>query len=170
MHALFSMLAGAGAMYLLDPEQGGTRRAKLRDKWVALTNDLQDAADVISRDASNRMEGLRSGDMSVLVGGKNALSNPFRGGWSPTGRAILGGLGSGLFLYGLALRSPKACLLGTAGLAMIAEGVTNAGIDDVRRLPQMFSGDDESADAESSISAKRDNELQMSTEPREFSR
>ena len=148
MNAIRSMIAGAGLMYLLDPERGRSRRARLRDKYMALTNDLSEAAEVLSRDVSNRIEGLRSGDLSVLVGGKNALQNPMRGGWSPTGRAILGGLGSGLFLYGLASRTPKACLLGTAGLAMVAEGVTNAGIDDIRQLSQRFSEGTEQAGTE----------------------
>lgn len=139
MHSLFSMLTGAGAMYLLDPERGRARRARLRDKYVAMKNDLQEACDALSRDASNRMDGLREGDYSVLVGGKNALANPFRGGWSPTGRALLAGLGGGLFLFGLASRTPKACLLGTAGLAMVAEGITNAGLDDIRELPHRLS-------------------------------
>lgn len=157
MNAIRSMIAGAGLMYLLDPEQGRRRRALLRDKYVALTNDLNEAADVLSRDVNNRLEGLRSGDLSVLVGGKNALQNPLCGGWSPTGRAILGGLGSGLFLYGLASRTPKACLLGTVGLAMVAEGVSNAGIDDIRQLPQRWSGETETEpESESTETAERE--------------
>ena len=38
---------------------------------------------------------------------------------------------------GSALLLLSACVLGTAGLLMIGEGLTNAGIEDVKHLPQM---------------------------------
>ena len=140
MNTLFSLFTGAGLMYLFDPERGRTRRALIRDKVVRLQHEAEHVSDVVSKDMSNRLQGLRSGDYSVLVGGKNTLSNPLRGAWSPSGRAILTGLGAGMVLYGLSRRFPTACLLGTAGLAMIAEGITNAGIDDVRNLPKKVKG------------------------------
>jgi hypothetical protein len=72
----------------------------------------------------------------VLVGGKRALSHPLRGGWSPSARALMGLLGGGLFLYGLTQEAPAACALGTVGVALAAEGATNAGLDDLARVPQ----------------------------------
>ena len=81
---------------------------------------------MVGRDIRNRAQGLASGDLSVLVGGKRALENPFRGAWSPSGRALLTGLGAGLFLYGLTRSAPAACILGTVGAALAAEGLTNA--------------------------------------------
>jgi hypothetical protein len=135
MSRAVSMLAGlgvgAGLMYFLDPQMGRRRRALVRDKAVSLAHEAQDAADVVRRDVRNRARGLASGDLSVLVGGKQALSNPFRGGWSPTGRALLTGLGAGLFLYGLTRRAPTACVVGTLGCALAAEGLTNVGLRDV---------------------------------------
>jgi hypothetical protein len=126
---------GAGMMFFLDPRRGRQRRAQVRDKMISLSHQVQDARDTIVRDARNRMSGLAAGDMSVLIGGKNALrGNPLRGGWSPTGRAILGAIGGGLFLSGLTRSAPTACVLGTAGLALIAEAATNAGIEDVSNV------------------------------------
>lgn len=144
MNKLLSMFAGAGLMYLFDPDRGRTRRALIRDQFVGLQNDVQRLGEIVSKDARNRLQGIRSGDYSVLLGGKNALENPFRGGWSPSGRAMLAGLGAGLFLFGLGRRFPTACLASTAGLAMVAEGITNASIDDVRELPEKIRGTGES--------------------------
>ncbi len=127
---------GAGLMYFFDPQAGRRRRTLLRDKGIRLGHKAQAAADVVARDMSNRAHGLAAGDLSVLAGGKRALQNPLRGSWSPTGRALLGLVGAGLFFYGLSRRAPTACLLGTTGLGLIAEGLTNAGIDDLTRIPK----------------------------------
>jgi hypothetical protein len=43
--------------------------------------------------------------------------------------------GGTLFLYGLTRSAPTACLLGTAGLALAAEGVVNASVEDIAQLP-----------------------------------
>jgi len=123
-------------MYLLDPQMGRRRRALAGDQAVRMAHDAQDAAGVVTRDMKNRAQGLAAGDLSVLAGGKQALHNPLRGGWSPSGRALLALLGGGLFLYGLTREAPTACILGCTGLALAAEGVTNAGIDDITRIPQ----------------------------------
>jgi len=135
MNNACSLLAGlglgAGLMYALDPDVGRRRRALARDKAVGLAHQTQHAVDVVRNDVRNRARGLAAGDLSVLVGGKRAVTNPLRGGWSPAGRALLSGLGTGLFLYGLTQEFPTACILGTVGLAMIGEGVTNAGVADI---------------------------------------
>lgn len=124
-------------MYLLDPNRGRQRRARIRDKMIGFSHDIQDAGDRVVRDAKNRMRGLASGDLSILVGGKNSLrGNPLRGSWSPTGRVLLALIGGGLFLRGLTREAPMACVLGTAGIALIIEGATNAGIEDIKQVPE----------------------------------
>lgn len=126
---------GAGLMYFFDPKRGRQRRVRIRDKMIGLSHDMQDARDVVVRDTRNRMRGLAAGDLSVLIGGKKALrGNPLRGSWSPTGRALLTLLGGGLFLRGLTREAPMACVLGTAGIALMIEGISNAGIEDIRRF------------------------------------
>jgi hypothetical protein len=134
MNDAISLLAGAGLgaglMYAFDPQMGRRRRAQVRDKAVHLAHDARDVASTVARDVKNRAKGLASGDLSVLAGGKQALHNPLRGGWSPTARALMVGAGFGLFVYGLTRDFPAACILGTVGLALTAEGVTNVGLDD----------------------------------------
>jgi hypothetical protein len=131
---------GAGLMYFLDPKRGRQRRARIREKMIRFSHDIQDVQDTVRRDMRNRMHGLAAGDLTVLVGGKNAVrNNPLRGSWSPTGRALLGLIGGGLFLSGLMREAPTACVLGTAGLAMIIEAATNAGIDDIAHIPEKVS-------------------------------
>jgi hypothetical protein len=127
---------GAGLMFFLDPRRGRQRRALIRDKMIRLSHQVQEARDMVVRDARNRLHGLASGDLSVMIGGKNALrGNPLRGAWSPTGRAMLGAIGGGLFLSGLTRKAPTACVLGTAGLGLIIEAATNAGIEDIAQMP-----------------------------------
>ncbi len=137
---LSSFLAGAGLgvglMFALDPQMGRRRRALARDKMVSLGHQAQQAAEVVGRDMGNRARGLASGDLSVLVGGKRALRHPFKGGWSPTGRALMTGLGAGLFLFGLTRDAPAACILGSIGFALAAEGITNLGVSDVKCAAQ----------------------------------
>src|SRR5687767_7220151 len=50
--------AGAGLMYLFDPQQGNRRRALLRDKMTALQNDAERLLDSRSNDLRNRARGL----------------------------------------------------------------------------------------------------------------
>lgn len=136
MTLLAGMGLGAGLIYLLDPQTGRRRRPLARDQVVHLAHEAHEAADVGARDARNRAQGLASGDFSVLAGGSRALENPLRGGWSPSARALMSLAGGGLFLYGLTRYAPTACVLGTVGLALAAEGVTNAGIDDIAGVSQ----------------------------------
>jgi hypothetical protein len=126
---------GAGLMYVLDPQSGRRRRALARDQIIHLGHRVENAAQVAARDAGNRLQGLASGDLSVLMGGRRAVENPLRGKWSPAARALMTLGGCGLFLYGLTRTAPMACVLGTAGLALTAEGITNAGIDDITSIP-----------------------------------
>lgn len=131
---------GAGLMYFLDPKRGRQRRARIREKMIRLSHEIQEVQDTVTRDLRNRMCGLAAGDLTVLVGGKNAVRrNPLRGNWSPAGRTLLGLIGGGLFLNGLMQKAPTACILGTAGLALIAEAATNAGIDDITHIPEKIS-------------------------------
>ncbi len=131
---------GAGLMYILDPEQGRHRRALARDKAVRLAHEAEDALGVVSKDVRNRAQGLAAGDLSVLVGGKRALAHPLSGRWSPTGRAILSGLGIGLFAYGLTRSAPAACLFGSAGCALLAEGIANIGLEDLTNAGRQLTG------------------------------
>lgn len=49
---------GAALTYILDPADGGRRRALLRDKVVWATRKTRDGVDATTRDLSNRVRGL----------------------------------------------------------------------------------------------------------------
>jgi hypothetical protein len=55
---LAGIVTGAALMYFLDPQQGGGRRALLRDKFTGLSNDATDILGKATRDLSNRAQGL----------------------------------------------------------------------------------------------------------------
>jgi CBS domain-containing protein len=60
--------AGAGLMYFFDPRQGARRRALFRDACVRLCNETRHAADVATRDLSNRLQGLQAEVTSYFRG------------------------------------------------------------------------------------------------------
>jgi hypothetical protein len=123
-------------MFFLDPKRGRQRQARIRDKMTRISRQIGESRDIVTRDVQNRMQGLAAGDMTVLIGGKNALrGNPLRGSWSPAGRTMLGLIGGGLFLTGLTREAPTACILGTVGLGLMIEAASNAGIDDIAEIP-----------------------------------
>ena len=53
-------MAGAVAMYLLDPDRGRGRRARVRQQWSSRVRSVDRAADRFERDAANRAEGARA--------------------------------------------------------------------------------------------------------------
>lgn len=56
--ALVGAVAGALAMFILDPDSGRRRRALARDKAARLTHEATDAVQSRARDLSNRARGL----------------------------------------------------------------------------------------------------------------
>jgi hypothetical protein len=72
MNRTVNMLAGvglgAGLMYLFDPTRGRARRGRVRDQVNRLMNQACHAADVVSRDAANRAQGLWAEARSAASG------------------------------------------------------------------------------------------------------
>jgi uncharacterized membrane protein len=58
---LFGAAAGATAVYLLDPQHGPRRRARLRDQLVRAQHRLPRMIEVTIEDAGNRIQGLVAG-------------------------------------------------------------------------------------------------------------
>jgi len=56
--ALAVAAAGAGLMYLLDPDGGRRRRARVRDRLVSAAHRTSHAVDSTSRDVGNRARGV----------------------------------------------------------------------------------------------------------------
>ena len=62
---------GVGLMYLLDPERGRRRRARIRDQVAHATTMTGDAAGAMGRDVAHRASGAMSrlrGGVRILVG------------------------------------------------------------------------------------------------------
>ena len=72
MERTAQVLAGAGLgaalMYFLDPQAGRRRRAGVRDQFTHLSGKARDAADIVSRDARNRVTGLFAGARAATSG------------------------------------------------------------------------------------------------------
>ncbi|CAN5235831.1 hypothetical protein BH23GEM4_BH23GEM4_15750 [soil metagenome] len=66
---LFAALAGAGAMYLLDPDRGARRRALLRDQFVHAGHELED----FGESAADRAEDLRNRAKGAAAEARGAL-------------------------------------------------------------------------------------------------
>ncbi len=60
------MLAGAGLMYLLDPDRGARRRALVRDQATRARHRLAEGAEATGRDLRNRARGTAAGLRSRL--------------------------------------------------------------------------------------------------------
>jgi uncharacterized membrane protein len=68
--AVGAALAGAAAMYLLDPQAGGRRRAQLRDQLNRGAGDAYDFLRKVPVDAGNRARGLYSESRARLQRGR----------------------------------------------------------------------------------------------------
>jgi len=73
MNNAIALLAGAGvgaaAMFVLDPQMGGRRRALARDKVILAQRKTREAASVTARDLKNRTAGLvAEGRSRISVG------------------------------------------------------------------------------------------------------
>lgn len=58
LDALLGAAAGAGLMYMFDPQRGRRRRALVRDQAISALTTLDDAIGVLSRDLRNRSQGV----------------------------------------------------------------------------------------------------------------
>jgi uncharacterized membrane protein len=70
----------------------------------------------------------RRGNISGLQGGRKRSGEQYdvmQASWSPSTRLLAGAAGGGLLAGGLTQRFPVACVLGTAGLALLARAATN---------------------------------------------
>ena len=71
---------GAALMYILDPERGRSRRARLSDQAMSKINRLGDAAASQARDLRNRAQGLVHEAGSLLPGRAGQREDQANGG------------------------------------------------------------------------------------------
>lgn len=67
--AVLGACAGAAVTYLLDPDRGRSRRARVRDKGSHATHEVRDGLGVLGRDLSNRGRGSAAAARYRLTGG-----------------------------------------------------------------------------------------------------
>jgi len=97
--------------------------------------DIQHRAAGLAAEVRDRVSGMveevRSraarGDLSGLVRESGLL----RDSWSPTTRTLVGLAGCGLLGYGFRMNAPWACVVGSVGLGLMAESLTNRGVSDM---------------------------------------
>jgi uncharacterized membrane protein len=131
--ALVSGIAiGAGMAYLLDPDRGESRRARVTTR-VQRWFEEPSTGDAFGRPTHY---GFRAGDIRGLQGANLMPWRPTMSGASDTLVRILGGA---LALYGLARRGMTGGAVRTLGVAMLASGYrgarasTGGGLADRRR-------------------------------------
>ena len=114
--ALVSGIAiGAGMAYLLDPDRGESRRARVGDR-VQRWFEEPSSGDAFGRPTHY---GFRAGDIRGLQGANLMPWRPTTSGTSDTLVRIAGGA---LALYGLARRGMAGAAVRTLGVAMLASG------------------------------------------------
>jgi uncharacterized membrane protein len=113
---------GAALMYLTDPQTGRKRRTDLKNQLDAATRKLQHGKDLVLRDATNRVQGLK------VEGGRLArnVATPWaKPHWSPAQRALAGGVGAGLAAIGYFRGGLKGALMGALGAVLVARATAN---------------------------------------------
>jgi hypothetical protein len=67
---------GAGMMYFFDPERGRRRRSLVRNQLIHACAVCERSADVLRRDASNRLHGMIAEVQSLAHSGQPAAHRP----------------------------------------------------------------------------------------------
>ena len=130
---------GAGMMYFFDPASGNRRRSLIRDQLVHACTASNKKAGVVYRDASNRLQGVKTelhsliepssaGIVERVQEGASELSKTLwvrRKTWSPSARAAAALVGFGFVASLMNKRDLAALALGAAGLAFYTKEVTD---------------------------------------------
>jgi uncharacterized membrane protein len=125
---LVGLGAGAGAMFLCDPDRGARRRAAVRERATRTLHDVQDLAGKAQRDARNRARGLVARSARGLTG---AAPGPQHGALlrssAPAVRFARGTAGVALAAWGLHRRGLIGFPVALAGLRLVADAGLSMG-------------------------------------------
>lgn len=155
---------GAGLMYLFDPSQGRTRRARIRDKAVHVWNETGDNIEGKSRDLANRAQGLLHDAASALTpsrfsdrAAQRLSSSPWMpANWSPTTRMLVTAGAGLLAFYGKRKGGPLGTALGAASVAIITNSVSASelrrGFAPAPALPSDYDSDDDGSSLSAGVS------------------
>ena len=135
MNPITAAALGAGMMYLFDPEQGQTRRAKIQDKFQGLVQQTKDEFDLSLSDLQNRAEccarDLRASfSDGEPTAGLHSIKNELTQ-WTPATRLLAVAGGGALAACVAGAISPKALMLAGLGAGVCAAVINR------ERLEQM---------------------------------
>lgn len=135
---LVAGLAGAGAMYLLDPDRGARRRHGLADRTRARAHAVEALAGKAQRDLRNRSMGLlaRAKGSPPRRNRHGALSNG-----TPERRLLEGGAGLALALWGVVRGGLAGAGAGLAGASLLARAAVWRGRDHMIRVQKTMTLD-----------------------------
>jgi hypothetical protein len=108
---------GAALAYVLDPDAGRRRRARLSDAMTSATRRTGRRLRARGRHLSNRARGLRAETRRVLAEERASA-------WSPSTCALVGGAGTALAGWGFRRRDTTGTVLGAVG-ALLAAGAAS---------------------------------------------
>jgi len=150
MSRLLFLGLGAALMYFGDPNTGRKRRADLKNQLDAARRRLEQAKEVVVKDATNRTHGMlvetqewlherrekvRAGELVPHLSGPSlpvvarGIAAPWmRPYWSPSQRALAGAFGAGLAMWGYLRGGAKGFAICAAGGALFARATANEDI------------------------------------------
>ncbi|MDQ1831229.1 SRPBCC family protein [Massilia scottii] len=126
---------GALAMYMMDPDRGGLRRARSGERLRELGHQSSDMLGKVVHDVGERIGANPSASDLLASAGRQATdvgerrSSPVRSLWPSTPRnaAMMGGGTLGLASM-MTRRMPLAALMGVAGVALLMRSVSNGAL------------------------------------------
>lgn len=150
MSRLLFLGLGAALMYFGDPNTGRKRRNDLKNQIDATQRRLQQAKEVVVKDATNRTHGMlvetrqwlqdrrqrvEGGELVPRLSGpalpevaRNIAAPWMRSHWSPSQRALAGAFGAGMAMWGYLRGGVKGFALCAAGGALVARATANEDI------------------------------------------
>ncbi|ATQ76604.1 hypothetical protein CR152_20345 [Massilia violaceinigra] len=131
---------GALAMYMMDPDRGGLRRARSGERLRELGHQSSDMLGKVVHDVGERIGANASASDLLASAGRQAAdvaerrSSPLRSLWSssPRSAAMMGGGTLGLASM-MTRRMPLAALMGVAGVALLMRSVNNGALPGLAR-------------------------------------
>lgn len=154
MSRLLMLGVGAALMYFTDPQTGRKRRTDLKNQLDSTQRRLQQAREVVVKDATNRTRGmlvetrewlqdrrarvqageyLPRGSVSLPAVAQSIASPWMRTHWSPSQRALAGALGTGLAMWGYLRGGVKGLAMCAAGGALVARATANEDLSSLAR-------------------------------------
>ncbi|HUP29780.1 MAG TPA: SRPBCC family protein [Usitatibacter sp.] len=146
MSRLLFLGVGAALMFFTDPQAGRKRRTDFKNQLDATQRKLQQAKEVVVKDATNRTHGmllesrewlqerrgkiqsgeyLPRGAVSLPVIAQNIAAPWMRTHWSPSQRALAGAFGASLAMWGYLRGGLKGIAMCAAGGALVARATGN---------------------------------------------